>query len=235
MTRKIRIGLVVGGALIAFVPLALHAASIVGTKHDLSATTANAAAHAVTETQICVFCHTPHQAMSQALLWNHNPGTVNGFSSGQTTQAGTPLPTTLNNGVSKKCLSCHDGTISIGDTAGGAITVTGTGLDGTGAIVADRVGDKSSIDTNHPVGVPYAAEPAYNGAASAATVATGTYKSLASAQAAGIKFFTKALATDTGRGVECASCHDVHGAAGFASFLRIENTGSALWLTCHDQ
>ncbi|VAX21827.1 Cytochrome c family protein [hydrothermal vent metagenome] len=49
---------------------------------------------------------------------------------------------------------------------------------------------------------------------------------------------------DTGDGyeVECASCHDPHGApsagpgsARIASFLRVDNTGSTLCLTCHDK
>ena len=49
---------------------------------------------------------------------------------------------------------------------------------------------------------------------------------------------------DTGEGpeVECASCHDPHGvpsgAAGSkfnTTFLRVENTGSAVCLTCHNK
>lgn len=50
-------------------------------------------------------------------------------------------------------------------------------------------------------------------------------------------------AYDSGQGyeVECASCHDPHGVPDAAniefipSFLRVDNTGSALCLTCHDK
>lgn len=36
-----------------------------------------------------------------------------------------------------------------------------------------------------------------------------------------------------GGNVECSSCHDVHNAAGNAGLLQIDNSGSALCLTCH--
>ena len=238
MTKKMKIGLVVCGALIALVPLAVNAA-ITGTKHDLSFTSGQATAKAVSETQICVFCHTPHQAMSQSLLWNHAAGTVSGFSAGQTTLGGTTLPAALNNGVSKKCLGCHDGTIGVGDApTTGAIAMSGADLDSSGKILPTlntRVGNGTSIDNNHPVGIPYPGQPAYNGITTTVTTGAGTYKTLASAQTAGLKFYSNALPGDTGLGVECASCHDVHGATGIASFLRIANTGSALCLTCHDK
>ena len=41
---------------------------------------------------------------------------------------------------------------------------------------------------------------------------------------------------DTGDGpeVECASCHDPH-YAGHDSLLKVDNTDSALCLTCHDK
>ena len=35
--------------------------------------------------------------------------------------------------------------------------------------------------------------------------------------------------------LECSSCHDVHNADSNPHLLRIDNTGSALCLTCHDK
>jgi predicted CXXCH cytochrome family protein len=35
--------------------------------------------------------------------------------------------------------------------------------------------------------------------------------------------------------VQCSSCHDVHGVTGVNYLLRMDNTGSALCLTCHDK
>jgi predicted CXXCH cytochrome family protein len=33
--------------------------------------------------------------------------------------------------------------------------------------------------------------------------------------------------------VECASCHDVHDQSGFGNLLVMDNTGSAMCLSCH--
>ena len=68
---------------------------------------------ASTETQVCVFCHTPHTANPAAPLWNHAGSSVtyNVYSS-TTLNAAVPVPAA----PSKLCLSCHDGTIALGQT-----------------------------------------------------------------------------------------------------------------------
>jgi len=92
-------------------------ADIRSTKHNLS-TTGQGDVKALTESQVCVFCHTPHGANDTeglvAPLWNRNlaaDGTYIRYDS-NSTQANID-----NNpgGSSKLCLSCHDGTIAIGN------------------------------------------------------------------------------------------------------------------------
>jgi hypothetical protein len=72
-----------------------------------------------TETEICKFCHIPHNPVVPEPLWGH------ALSSGQrydmpemlrTSGVGelTPQP----DGSSRLCLSCHDGTVALGDVAG---------------------------------------------------------------------------------------------------------------------
>lgn len=107
------------------------------TKHNLSVT-GPGPVRAVSESQVCAFCHTPHGAenLPAAPLWNrqvsgatYTPYTSSSIDADDI--AATP------GGSSKLCLSCHDGTIAIGavnvingqlDTT---IAMTGTLADGT--------------------------------------------------------------------------------------------------------
>ncbi len=133
--------LLIGIALLfgAFVVAGAQAASIVGSLHDMTATSWGAGG------QICVYCHAPHntQASTIAPLWNH----------GSTSATFTPYSSsTLNatvgqpDGYSKACLSCHDGTVAI-DTYG---TQTGTHsiTSGTKFIGTD-------LSNDHPVSFTY--------------------------------------------------------------------------------
>ena len=74
-------------------------------------------------TQICIFCHTPHNATSKLVLWNRkDPTRIFGhYSSPQLviddpdmrgkTLYGEPK------GSARLCLSCHDGETALGDVA----------------------------------------------------------------------------------------------------------------------
>ena len=81
-------------------------------KHNLSAS-GPGPVKATTLTEICVFCHTPHNANPAVPLWNQSVGGSNyqPYTS-STLQASVGQPT----GASKLCLSCHDGTVAIGNT-----------------------------------------------------------------------------------------------------------------------
>lgn len=104
---------------------AARISDVSNTKHNFSATVvpglpggANRIVSAVTETQICVFCHTPHgAAQTEGPLWNRqlSGAQYTTYSSGSLDSAVGPgqslqQPT----GISKLCLSCHDGTMAIG-------------------------------------------------------------------------------------------------------------------------
>ena len=92
---------------------------------------------ATSEDEICVFCHTPHGANADTVargpLWNREFTT-----STYTRYSSSSIDSTIQdpNGVSKLCLSCHDGTIAIGSvrnvrTQRTTISMTGTGAGGT--------------------------------------------------------------------------------------------------------
>ncbi len=208
MKRAVLSGLTVGG-LLAWASAAAGQ-TIVGSAHDFSGQTWN------TSGQICIVCHTPHNAntsVTNAPLWNHalTTATFTPYSSATLT-ATVGQPT----GISKLCLSCHDGTVAL-DAYGGAA--------GTTFIPA---GDAHNVGTNlsndHPISFTYntalaTSDGGLRDPTTATGVGTGTIQNT--------MLFANQL--------ECASCHDAHNKAGIAPLLRKSNTGSGLCVTCHSK
>lgn len=103
---------------------AARIADISNTKHNFSALGPNTLpsgqtrdVSATSEAQICVFCHTPHAAAAGVTpLWNRalSTATYQTYSSSSLDAKGPGVPLDQPNGVSKLCLSCHDGTMAIG-------------------------------------------------------------------------------------------------------------------------
>lgn len=198
----------------------------------------------------CVFCHTPHKGASSLLLWNHQFSTSDyAWSDATRTTGGTTYPTNLRTwtGSTAKCLSCHDGTVSVGsiywsnaqlppevvmdgtDQTGGKISNPAYEITGGGTGGADMKG-------NHPVGVPfpYNNQPStYNGISSGPDVRLNQWVATPS----GVKIFGAGGAGGPvagAAGIECASCHDPHG-TGNAFFLRVTKSQSQLCLSCHQK
>ncbi len=92
-------------------PIALRGdESVVNSKHNLSIS-GRGEIRALTEDQVCIFCHAPHNAAPQTPLWNrHNPTAYYRIYQSSTTDARIDQP----GAASKMCLSCHDGTIAMG-------------------------------------------------------------------------------------------------------------------------
>ena len=119
----------------------VSAQGISGSAHDFSSKGWNSSG------QICLPCHTPHNAMASGkgnVLWNHTSSTATytlydpGYAQ--------PGPS------SKKCLSCHDGTVAL-DSFGG--TTGNTPIAGKARLGTD-------LSDDHPVGVIYnATAPGY--------------------------------------------------------------------------
>jgi predicted CXXCH cytochrome family protein len=184
-----------------------RAASVVGSKHDLKALT-NAGG------QVCIACHTPHNAQATQLvpLWNHTASTTTfTLYSSPTSKAVFAQPA----GATKACLSCHDGTVAIDSfggkaPAGGGMVTSGSNL-GT------------SLANDHPVSFTYDA---------ALATATANGKLVSPSSASWVDS-AKTVPLFAGK-LECASCHDAHDNS-LGNFLRKSNNGSALCLTCHNQ
>lgn len=191
--------------------------TVVGSKHDFSSTGPNATYNGTT-TQVCVYCHAPHALTTSTPLWNH-ASTATSF----TLYSSSSLNATMAQpgGVSKLCLSCHDGTVAV-DSFGGA---TGTKL--IAGTAAANLG--TTLANDHPIGFAYnaalvALDPGLRAVTTAATIGTGNTGTIDSKM-----LFSSQM--------ECASCHDVHnstsGTAVESKLLKITTVGSALCTTCH--
>ncbi len=172
--------------------------AITGSAHDFSAS-------GWAQGQICIPCHAPHNNANAPgeLLWNHAVTEATYTLYDSATFDATDI--TQPGGVSKLCLSCHDGTVAI-DSFGGATGAT--------MITGDRnLG--TDIGNDHPVSFTY----------DSTLATTDGYLADPTTLPDAVKMFNGKL--------ECASCHDVHNKYGNDSLLNIANGGSALCLTCH--
>lgn len=203
-------------------------AGIYGTPHDF---TGSGFETSFATVGLCTICHTPHSAFSTALLWNQRLTTAT-FTWGDVTQTtgGTTLPSSAHLGPSTKCLSCHDGTVAIGDTSvfsnapGGRTAdnpIFGTYVTKMGAGNVDSIGYRGDMKGNHPIAVPYplnGVTSTYNGIATGSSVSLSDFVANPHAPTAkSIKLYTddgsgkvNAGTVVAKTGIECTSCHDPH-------------------------
>ena len=228
------------------------------TKHNMSVT-GPGPVKAQSETQVCVFCHTPHGAESlPAPLWNraqsgatYTPYTSSSLEANAAELASGP------GGSSKLCLSCHDGTMAIGNInvlngqAPAVVTMTGTAA--TGGMPVGAGADTGftrnlgiSLTNDHPISFTYNAQLASDDGELRVPdgVNVGT-------RLAGVNPKPKLpLEKDQ---MQCATCHDPHiretdPTKGSAKFLRANRfqfappgggsysaTGDIVCLACHDK
>jgi len=208
MRQGIRNSLIVTGMLL---PGLVAAGSVVDTAHNLSASGPGSVT-AVSEDKVCEFCHTAHSSSSTLPLWNRNASTATYVPYTSTTAIAQPGQPT---GDSLLCLSCHDGTIALGELisrptaitmSGGVVTMPpGGGLIGT------------DLTHDHPISFAYTS-----------TLAGQNGELLSpGALPPGVKL-------DANGELQCTTCHDAH-SDDFGAFLVMPNTGSQLCTTCHQK
>ena len=181
---------------------------VAGTAHDLTASAAGG-------DRVCVFCHTPHNAAPDVPLWNHtlSGSTFTAYDSITMDATDNGNWTGADGTVSALCMSCHDGSVGLGSlintpAAGGPTDTTTT----MGAVAANLGTD---LTNDHPVAFTY----------------DGTLQT-ADGELVDPATLTGAVGLFGTGQVECASCHDAHDDTN-APFLVMDNTGSALCVTCH--
>ncbi|MFZ1730797.1 MAG: cytochrome c3 family protein [Bacteroidota bacterium] len=187
-------------------------AQLSGSAHDFHSSTWNGSG------EICKPCHTPHNGsttLTDAPLWNH-AATVASFTlySSGTMNATAGQPT----GVSKLCLSCHDGTVALDNFGGitnGTNYITGSANFG------------SDLSNDHPISITYNA--------ALATADGELYNPATQNSGLGSTIDQDMLFGTSHNQLECGSCHDVHNNGNHGSLLVKANTASALCITCHNK
>jgi predicted CXXCH cytochrome family protein len=178
----------------------------------------------------CVACHTPHHSASTLLIWNHTFSQSDfTWSSVTATTGGTNLPENIETwtGSTKNCLSCHDGTVDIGDQINGNDFNQGVKVSGNFVVTTND----NNLNGNHPVAVPYpnGTNPStYNAITTGANAALSGW--VAPASIVGVKIFTDPSVVGDNFGIECASCHDPHN--DFADLLRTDDR-ETFCANCH--
>ena len=185
------------------------APNLSATKHNLSIS-GTGTVRATTETEMCVFCHTPHNSSGEKALWNHGNSSATYIPYKSTTlKAAVGQPT----GDSKLCLSCHDGTVALGMTQSRRLPITTSG--GT-TMPAGRSLLGTDLSDDHPVSF--------------------TFNSALAARNTQLKdpaTYGAQMHLDSTGQLQCTSCHDPHNDSN-GKFLVQNNYGSALCLACHN-
>lgn len=187
-----------------------HAAGIRDTLHNLSAS-GPGQIKALDEEELCIFCHTPHQARRDIpYLWNRTDSTANYTPYQSSTLAATVGQPT---GASKLCLSCHDGTVALGMLGSRAEEIPFAG--GLRFMPPGAMLIGTDLTKSHPVSFVYdaalvALKPEINQPETLPTV----------------------VRLDQNRQMQCTSCHDPHDNS-FGKFLVMSNQNSQLCSVCH--
>jgi len=223
LLRLVGTALCAAGAL-----LAAHAswAGVAATKHNLGSLS-SASVKSPDTTEVCVFCHTPHNADPAAPIWNKSASaaTYNPYESESLAATISPNPLLGQpTGSSKLCLTCHDGTIALGtlinlpgadEPMGGTVRVTGPNID-SGKINASNVSYIGvDLRNDHPISFDYSLSYPSNTEINPSPFTPSTVK------------------LSNGK-VECTSCHDPHGTS-YTKFLTADIENGTLCSACHDK
>lgn len=203
-------------------------AGVESTVHNLSVS-GPGQIKSTTEQEVCIFCHAMHVPTAKVPLWNRElPNTAVYKVYKSTTLKSAARPP---DGASKLCLSCHDGTIALGNVLSRAKGIEMRNVGARGEIPASR---RSHLGTDlsgaHPVSLPYD-DNAYRARNLDKDKALGIETGLADKSAV-----AKDLLDPEGK-VQCTSCHDPHedkyAAAGQVPHFWRRPTVSEVCENCH--
>jgi predicted CXXCH cytochrome family protein len=182
---------------------------VVETVHNLS-TSGPGAVRAVSESQVCIFCHAPHNTQGVRPLWNRDlPVASYTIYRSSTLDALPGQPT----GSSKLCLSCHDGTIALGSVLSRSDRIRMTGGD---FIPAGLTNLGTDLSDDHPISFTYTPGLA------------ASDRQLVSPTA-----LPPEVKLDAASELQCTSCHDPHHNL-YGDFLVLRPEFGELCAACHN-
>lgn len=204
-------------------------AGIKDTKHNLSVYgSIDRTIFATEETQVCIFCHTPHHANLIYPLWGHQvtDQTYTHYTSPTLQSYSSEADAPPIDGISRLCLSCHDGTVAVGALINTTIETTKE------FIMPEDLGFLSTdLSGGHPISIIYD-ESLVN----RRNNMTSLTLKLNSPSEVLMDRDVKLYPTQGGLGVQCSSCHDPHGGKGGSDappFWRKTETDDVC-LVCHN-
>ena len=224
MLRRVVFACATGALALAAAAVALGqtGADVQSSKHNLSVS-GPGTVRATSESQVCVFCHTPHAATiaPDAPLWNRelSVATYTPYTSSSLDAENIAGQLQQPAGSSKLCLSCHDGSMAIGtvNVVGGqanvTIAMTGTAVGGGMPAGAGlQTGFTRNLGTDlrndHPISLTYDTTLA---------TADGELRDPATTPDIGLRspgvrpaFPLEGTGPAGEPQLQCASCHDPH-------------------------
>ncbi len=202
-------------------------AAVAATKHNFSSLS-SAEIKSSETTEICVFCHTPHNSDPAGPIWNKQEtgSTYNVYESQTLAATMSPNSPSLGqpSGASKLCLACHDGTIAIGSVLnapgkGGTpatLAVTGPGVTSGKISSASTSYIGTDLKDDHPISFEYSLSYPSN---------TEVKDNLT---------LPAEVKLDGSGKIQCTSCHDPHGTI-FPKFMVATLENGGLCQACHDK
>jgi hypothetical protein len=226
-------------------------AGILGSPHDFSGRSWNT--DPADPATVCSTCHTPHHADSTVVpLWSHQTTSQAFIMYNNANVSVANLQAPVDNqpaGISKACLSCHDGTVAI-NTYGGA-NMANRITHGAPEYVTNNANLGVDLTHTHPISLSYT--PAIVGPGAnqdkwlynpnttpVLTPASGTF-------VPGNDMTINGFLLNGKNRLECSSCHDVHNQEGTPydavnnpKLVKIvgtdaQNNGSLLCRSCHNK
>lgn len=221
---------------------------VVGSIHDMNIYTG---ATPDNQGRVCAFCHTPHHAATEGNdylpLWSHALPNTSYVPYYTATIDSTVDPSTMMEGPSKLCMSCHDGAIAV-DTH---YATTGTKKLDSDAFGAAAIAQTASLSNDHPIGFvfdqadggvangPLTGNPTDNTPNAAGQDNWIRQKGATYIDNTTLKIQDRLYNGSQGPIMTCATCHDVHNKKNVddptkTNYLLLSpNTDSKLCLTCH--
>ena len=143
----------VGASLVMASAVFAGAGNVVYTVHNMSSTNPGGLNRYIAsnnETQICIFCHTPHNGRPAVPLWNRvMPGQAFNMYTSSSSLSPAAKAVTAPGPESLLCLSCHDGrtAVNVLHHAKNSATETATGSGGNIEYIVDIGGTYNAADT----------------------------------------------------------------------------------------
>lgn len=215
---------VVAGVMAGSSRLALsQQGGVASTVHNLSAS-GPGEIRALAETEVCKFCHVPHNAVVPEPLWGHELSTAQYVLPKLRDNDGGFRAVPQPDGSSRLCLSCHDGTVALGEVAGSAIQMAADQRVGPGR--RGFLGE--DLSGSHPISFVVS---------DAKSVTVDEGRDMGIKSLALIRSDPDVRLDERGK-MQCTTCHDPHKDVyyrkGAVPRFWVKPTVGEVCLTCHE-